>query len=278
VVPPAVWLGLERVGSGNALTQVINPFAGVRTCAGCAVVTVAPRLGALPAGAATGLRALGALPGAIAWPALALAAVATVMAIRRRRRDVLLVAAVAAVWLLIVVGMTQIGYPGSRRYLLGPAALVAVLAGLGVTDLLGLLGARRGRALLASGLVASIIASGAPATLSNLRLVSVARAQASAFDELGDAIIGAGGRGAVIGAGRPAINPEKQSALAWRLDVPLASVQAAWGSSRRRPHWSPPALVFRTSSRLAGPAPYLGRGRRARVVARTAAWTVFAAP
>ena len=51
---------------------------------------------------------------------------------------------------------------------------------------------------------------------------------------------------------------------AWELDVPLSGVQATWSSSRRHPHWAPPALVFRAPARLAGPRPALPAGVRRR--------------
>ena len=65
----------------------------------------------------------------------------------------------------------------------------------------------------------------------------------------------AGGRAAVLRAGRPAINPWLQTALAWELDVPLSGVQATWSSSRRHPHWAPPALVFRAPGAARRAAP-----------------------
>ena len=74
------------------------------------------------------------------------------------------------------------------------------------------------------------------------------------------AVARVGGRAAVLRAGRPAINPWLQTTLAWELDVPLSGVQATWSSSRRHPHWAPPALVFRAPARLAGPRPALPAG------------------
>jgi hypothetical protein len=81
----------------------------------------------------------------------------------------------------------------------------------------------------------------------------------------------------VLRAGRPAINPWLQTALAWELHVPLSHVQATWSSSRRHPHWAPPALVFRAPARLAGPRPALPRGTRARLIARSGRWRVLRA-
>ncbi len=89
----------------------------------------------------------------------------------------------------------------------------------------------------------------------------MAREQSAQLDELERAAERAGGRAGVLAHGRPAINPSLQTALAWQLRVPLEQVQPTWGSAPARPHWRPPALVFRAPPRLAGPAPSL-RGRQ----------------
>ena len=96
-------------------------------------------------------------------------------------------------------------------------------------------------------------------------------------DELRRAVDRAGGRAAVLRAGRPAINPWLQTTLAWDLDVPLSGVQATWASSKRHPHWAPPALVFRAPARLAGPRPALPAGVTADTVLRSGRWRVLRA-
>jgi hypothetical protein len=278
LVPPVLWLGLEWLGSGSPFTQFIDPFGVVGGCLGCSVALLPPPLTALPQAAASGARTLGLLSSAVVPPVLALAALAVGVAVARRRRDVLVLGAVAVAWVLIVAAMTQVGYPGSRRYLLGPAALLAVLAGRGAADAQSLLAQRRSRAVAGVATAGLIAAFGLSSTVSNLRLMSVARAEARLIAGLSAAIRASGGRDAIVRGGRPAVNGEKQSALAWRLDVPLAAIQPTWHSSRRRPGWAPPAYVFRTSARLAGPAPYLGRRPAALTVARRAGWTVTHVP
>jgi hypothetical protein len=108
-------------------------------------------------------------------------------------------------------------------------------------------------------------------------MLSVARSQADQRHELVRAVDRAGGRAAVLRPGRPAINPWLQTALAWELDVPLSGVQATWSSSRRHPHWAPPALVFRAPARLAGPRPAIPRGVRTEAVTRSGRWRVLRA-
>jgi hypothetical protein len=86
-----------------------------------------------------------------------------------------------------------------------------------------------------------------------------------------------GGRGPVRSVGPPAINPWLQTALAWELRSALDDVQATWASSKRHPHWVPPALVFRAPARLAGPRPALPRTVATRTLARSGRWRVLRA-
>jgi len=58
---------------------------------------------------------------------------------------------------------------------------------------------------------------------------------------------------------------------------PLDDVQATWASSKRHPHWAPPALVFRAPARLAGPRPALPAAVKTRAVARSGRWRVLRA-
>ena len=113
---------------------------------------------------------------------------------------------------------------------------------------------------------------------SSVRWLSVAREQHEQLDELERAVERVGGRDAALAPGRPAINPSLQTALAWRLDVPLSRVQATWGSTPAHPHWSPPALVFRAPARLAGPAPSLSGRRTEDPPLHVGRWEVLLAP
>jgi len=108
-------------------------------------------------------------------------------------------------------------------------------------------------------------------------MLSVARSQADQRHELRRAVARAGGRAAVLRAGHPAINPWLQTTLAWELDVALSGVQATWASSKRHPHWVPPALVFRAPARLAGPRPALPASVTAHTVVRSGRWRVLRA-
>ena len=198
-------------------------------------------------------------------------------AVRRRDRPVLSLAALALGWIAVVAIMAEVGFTGTRRYLAAPAAALCVVAGVGLVWLLDAVRERRAR--IALGVAVAVLAL-VPALLrarEDARMLSVARSQADQRDELVRAVDRAGGRAAVLRPGRPAINPWLQTALAWELDVPLSGVQATWSSSRRHPHWAPPALVFRAPARLAGPRPAIPGGVRTHVVTRSGRWRVLRA-
>jgi hypothetical protein len=263
VLPPALWLGLDWIGSGDPLHASSTATSATEGSAANAKV---------PA-----LEVVRRAADAVIVPTLILAAVGVAFAARRRDRPVLSLAGLALGWIAVVAIMAEVGFTGTRRYLAAPAAALCVVAGVGLVWLLDAVRERRAR--IAVGVAVAVLAL-APALLrarEDARLLSVARSQASQRDELVRAIDRAGGRAAVLRPGHPAINPWLQTALAWELDVPLSGVQAAWSSSRRHPHWAPPALVFRAPARLAGPRPALPRGVRTDVVTRSGRWRVLRA-
>jgi hypothetical protein len=173
--------------------------------------------------------------------------------------------------------MAEVGFTGTRRYLAAPAAALCVLSGVGSVWLLDAVAARRTRLALACAIGAVALVPAFLRAREDARMLSVARSQADQRDELRRAVARAGGRTAVLRSGRPAINPWLQTTLAWELDVPLSEVQATWASSKRHPHWSPPALVFRAPARLAGPRPALPAGVTADTVVRSGRWRVLRA-
>jgi hypothetical protein len=263
VVPPALWLGLDWIGSGNPLHASSTATSATEGSAANASV---------PA-----LEVVRRAADAVIVPTLVLAALGVALAARRRDRAVLSLAALALGWIAVVAIMAEVGFTGTRRYLAAPAAALCVLAGVGFVWLLDTVRERRAR--LAVGVAVGVLAL-VPALLrarEDARMLSVARSQANQRDELRRAVDRAGGRAAVLRAGRPAINPWLQTTLAWELDVPLSGVQATWASSKRHPHWAPPALVFRAPARLAGPRPALPAGVTADTVARSGRWRVLRA-
>lgn len=255
-LPPVIWLAVTWLGSGSPFTQFHGAPGGHYD---------------------DGLAALGGATTAIALPALLIAGIAVLNATRRRQRDVMLLAAVAIGWVLIVATMTQFGYPGTRRYFAAPAGLFALLGGVGVATLTSRL-ARPWTRVAPAALALAVLISALPAMRMTGRQVGVARAQDSDIAQLKDAISLAGGREAVLAFGRPAINPWRQPALAWQLNTSLAGIQATWHSTKTAPHWRPPAILFSGPSRRAGPTPARPRLWPTMNIGRAGPWSIRRAP
>jgi hypothetical protein len=263
ILPPVLWLGMDWIGSGDPLHAGSTATSATEGSAANAKV---------PA-----FEVVRRAADAVILPTLVLAAIGMAFAWRRRDRAVLSLAALALGWIAVVAIMAEVGFTGTRRYLAAPAAALCVVAGVGLVWLLEAVRERRAR--IAAGVAVAALAL-VPALLrarEDARMLSVARSQADQRHELVDAVDRAGGRAAVLRPGHPAINPWLQTALAWELDVPLSGVQATWSSSRRHPHWAPPALVFRAPARLAGPRPAIPGGVRTEVLTRSGRWRVLRA-
>ena len=275
LAPPAVWLGLTWIGSGTFLGE-FRGVISIEGCIGCATIMAVPRATVTVNEHTTFIGVLAHLTEALPLPALVLAGIAVVD--RRTRSATGLIALVAIAWIVTVGAMAQIGYPGSRRYLVAPAALLAIVAGVGVVQVLLRAHSRRARVAAGAVIAATLIASYAPELLLNARLISVARRQQQNLEALRVVVDRAGGPAAVRAAGGAVVNPWVQTALAWDLGVDLDQVRATWHSTRREPGWKPPALVFRGPTKLSGPRPAVSRHRRGQIVVRQHRWDVFAAP
>jgi hypothetical protein len=263
VLPPALWLGLDWAGSGDPLHA---SSTATEATEGSAANASVPAFEVVR-------RAIDA----VIVPTLVLAAVAAVEAARRRDRRVLVLAVLAVAWIAIVAVMAEAGFTGTRRYLAAPAAVVCVLSGVGLAWLLAAVPTGRSRIAAACAVAALSLAPALIRAREEARTLSVARSQADQLDELRDAVAKVGGRAAVRAVGPPAVNPWLQTALAWELRAPLDDVQATWASSKRHPHWTPPALVFRAPARLAGPRPALPSTVKTRALAHSGRWRVLRA-
>jgi len=263
VLPPALWLGLDWAGSGDPLHASATATEATEGSAARASV---------PA-----VEVVRRAADAVIVPTVVLAAVGVAAAWRRRDRRVLSLAVLALGWIAVVAVMAEVGFTGTRRYLAAPAAALCIVAGVGLAWLLDAVRERRARIATACAVGALALVPALQRAREEARTLSVARSQADQLAELRRAVDRAGGRAAVLRAGRPAINPWLQTALAWELRAPLHGIQPAWASSKRHPHWAPPALVFRAPARLAGPRPALPRGVTTRLVARSGRWRVLRA-
>jgi hypothetical protein len=150
----------------------------------------------------------------------ACAAVAVVLAVRRRDWTTVAIGAGAATWIAAVAVATECGYPGSGRFLVPPAAVACVLAGAGAAWAL------RPRPALGTVLALAALwlmprAEALPASARQ----SVARARFE--QQLSASVRRAGGAAAILRAGRPVV-PDRlwwtAGELAWDLDVPLERI------------------------------------------------------
>jgi hypothetical protein len=266
VLVPVLWVGLDWWGSGDLLHG------------GSVARSTPPESAALTDRPAfTVVRRAAEL---VTAPVVLAAVAAVALAVRRRVTVVVVLGAATAAWVATVALMAEAGFTGNIRYLAVPSGLLATLGGIGVGWLVAAF--EPGRARLVAGAGAAVVLAGfwvAPVRTS-ADWVSAAREQHDQLAELDDAVERAGGHEAVSARGRPAINPWVQTALAWKLDVPLSDIQPTWRSTPAHPGWAPPALVFRAPARFAGPVPSLaGRPLDLLPVAHEGRWTVvFASP
>jgi hypothetical protein len=170
-------------------------------------------------------------------------------------------AGAGATWIVLVALMSEAGFSGEGRYLLAGAALLAVAAGAGAARV-----ARgRGRGVLAA-LVAVVAVAGVPRLVDLAELRPRLTHQAALVAGLDRALAAAGGRGAVLACGRPAVGRYRGTLLAWRLDVPKRAVRA---------DGAPDAVTFRSRLTPGGPvSPPAPDG--AHQLARSTTWSVMA--
>jgi hypothetical protein len=162
--------------------------------------------------------------GVLALPVYAGAVIATAIAIRRRDRVQLALAAMAAILMLAVALMTEGGFAGNLRYVALPAALLCVLAGAGWVEVVR--GARRWGPLVAIVLVAASI----PFARADFRHLEEDRALTmyeSNFygPNLKAAIAKAGGEEKIKSCGHVFTGPFQVPALAWRLHMHTNEVE-----------------------------------------------------
>jgi hypothetical protein len=190
------------------------------------------------------------------------------VALRLRTPGVRALALGAIAWLTLLAAMAAVGYASPARYGLPAAACAAVLAGVGVAELVQ----RRQR--LAVGIALAVCAVFAAQQLTGLPdQVREGTAVAHAHEDLVAAVRGAGGNSAMrrcaLG-GWVAVNHTTGSALAWELRVGLDRVARTMSRSGllvRAP---------RTAATGGPPAITLTPPLRTAPVAHAGSWTVLA--
>jgi hypothetical protein len=151
--------------------------------------------------------------GILVAPVWIAALVGAVVAWRTRERTAVAVLAVALAWSVVTIGGEAIGYPAVPRYLVEPAALCCVLAGIGVASL------PRQAWVVALVVVAFAPFLGARAVGLG-KQVSAANERATDLNALWRTVDQV--KGPIV---HPMIAPQKQgTALVWKLHVKLNAV------------------------------------------------------
>jgi hypothetical protein len=248
---PVLWFGADWWGSGS-------PIHGAD--AARVIADDGSRL-------VDSLRRVGEVVSPVAWTA---ALIAVIDAARRRQYALVVLAAGALAWCALVVVMSAVlGYAALSRFLIPGAAILCVLAGVGVVRLFALIPAGGLRVAVAIVVVLVSVplllwrADGIPGQLDEVE------ARAHEVDGLDRVIRAAGGADAVTACGRVAIDDADvpRVAAAWKLDLPLAGVHRRLG---RRPGVvlaSRPRRAERRAER---------RGHEVTVVAAAGDWAVLA--
>jgi hypothetical protein len=155
------------------------------------------------------------------------------LAVVRRQRAILLIAAAAAIWVIVELAFVLHGWPGVPRYLFEPVGVMVVLAGTAIGRILVDLPALGTRILPrlspvmgsfgAILIVAAISASLLPAAHSRLRIerhdLTHERLRAKWVNHLSGLIARLGGPSRLFACGTPTTIIGYQSVLAWDLGV-----------------------------------------------------------
>jgi hypothetical protein len=147
------------------------------------------------------------------------------LAVLRRNRTVLVLAAAVLLWVVVEIAFTLHGFPGVPRYLFEPAGLTAVLAGIAFGWLL-LDASKIHRSLprwagipLAVLLVATMIPDAINQARAEHKDVFHERLRTKQIGRLNATINALGGYKRVLACGRPVTNVEYVSIMAWYVHL-----------------------------------------------------------
>jgi hypothetical protein len=162
------------------------------------------------------------------------ALLAVVLAVVRRDRVTLALAAGVCAWVLVEIAFALHGWPGLGRYMYEPAGVLIALAGVGVGSLL-VQAPRVSRVAgwAAIALVAVIVLALVPPALSRARSehhdIVGQRARTAEIGKLTGTISRLGGAALLRRCGEPLTRLEYQTVLAWNLRVNVATVGYKYG-------------------------------------------------
>jgi hypothetical protein len=238
VALPLLWLLPELWGSGDLLRaahRAHTPRANSAAFANDPIVEV--------------VRQFGTMLTPALWVGLGALAAGLLLRFgssRRDRRIAVTLAVGGAVWVAEVAVMTNDGFSGNARYLIMPAAIACVLAGVGIGWLARALPRRVAGGALAVAILAIAAAAGFAAP--SVQRLDAVRAsvyyQARLTDGLRDAVAQAGGRDRLLACGTPYTGAFQVPAVAWLLHQHTTVVRSA--SAPGDPLPQVPAIVFRS--------------------------------
>ncbi len=191
---------------------------------------------------------------------------AIALAIWRRDRTMLGLAAIVVIWVVIEVAFSLHGWPGLQRYMFAAGGVLVVLAGV----LVGRLLAELPRTKIAAGwagelIVAVLVLSLLPAAISRAHTehkdLRVQRLRTKTINLLTGTIDRLGGAGRFSACGEPLTRLEYQTILAWNLHFNVAKVGYKYGEAIRSDR---PIVLFT-------PIPHAGAGWIVKAVHQRAA-------
>jgi hypothetical protein len=162
------------------------------------------------------------------------ALLAVALAVVRRDRVTLALAAGACAWVIVEIAFSLHGWPGLGRYMYEPAAVVIALAGAGVGWVLAdppplsRLAAWAGIALVVV-IVAAIVPSAVSGARDEHRDIRAQRVRTAQIGKLSSVVAGFGGPARFKPCGEPLTRLEYQTIMAWTLRVNVARVGYKYG-------------------------------------------------
>ncbi|MCW3050766.1 MAG: hypothetical protein JWO74_5050 [Solirubrobacterales bacterium] len=191
------------------------------------------------------------------------------------RRELAVAGALLAgsvLWVAEVAVMTNDGFSGNARYLILPAALACLLAGVGLGWAVRAVAGAPRRVPAAAIAVAAAVAFGVPSVHDLPPVRDSVRYEAKLTEGLAAAVDQAGGAKRLLACGNPYAGPFQVPSVAWQLHVHTVRVQL---TPKR------PAVVFRArpnaTARARPSVKRLGGEAAVRTFANTGGWRIVGA-
>lgn len=211
----ALWFGIPAISSRSPFVSADNAFySGRRLTHNQVFGTIGRFLDLVPRGLEV------------------TAALSVALAVWRRDRTTLALTGMIVIWVLVEVAMVLHGWPGVPRYMFEPAALLVVIAAIGVGRVLAEPRLRGGiplGAALAAAAVISVIPTAVSDARGEHRDLRAQRLRTRTLNLLVSEISGYGGAGRFRACGEPLTRLQYQSSVAWVLHRNVANVGFKYG-------------------------------------------------